>query len=439
MDRDGAGVRLSLRRERLVKSAYGWLRHGFLSAMGVLLAVQVALIAVGVAGILRGYSFFELQRLEQRAQAILLDGAPDPDDELPHTGPFFVFSPDRALVYSNRGRGRSISVEEYREVRYRGVLIGYFYAEEVRFLSTVANRFFLLALGVLTVGSMGVSFGIAASAASKFAQTISTAVTELEKDLNGLISLKPVAARSFSVRELTDVSERLKEVSDLLSGAEEYKRRWMQDIAHDLRTPISGLRGQLEGLRDGVLEPSTERFTRVLRDVDRLERMAGSISELHSIESMGALSIEPVSTRQLIAHIESTFEAKLQTLDSRFEAHGDIDHIVADRDLIQRALMNIVSNALTYGGPGVIISISCTGTPQHPTIRVANNGPSIPENQLPYIFQRFFRGEYSRTSDGSGLGLSIASEIVARHGGAIRAENLSPHGVAFTIDLNAGE
>lgn len=417
-----------------MRSIYRWQLRGLLVATELLFLAQLVVLAVGVNAVLRGYTRVELSRLEARAQAILIEGA-SLASEAEHSGSFFVFSADRELVYSNRGRGRSISEEELLPVTYDGQTIGYFYAEGVRFLESSANRFVLASLAMLAGVSILVSAVVAVLVARRSAKTISRAITTLRSDLRTVRSLQPVASRTFEIAELTEISQTMHSVSSVLSDEEAYKRRWMQDIAHDLRSPISGIKGQLEGMRDGVLEPTEDRFTRTLADVKRLEEMVASITELHAIESMASLATEAIEIDALFAEIEAAHENALREAGASIESSASVATLPANRSLLLRAISNIVENAIRYGGSGVSVQLDAVETDGAVEIRIANNGRSIPPDQLERVFQRFFRGEFARKTQGSGLGLSIANQIATRHGGALSVRNLEPTGVEFRLAL----
>lgn len=413
-------------------TAYRWQLHGFLLAMGILLAVQLVVLGIGLGAILRGYTTLQLDRLEGQAREILLTGDTGVVD---HSGPFFVFSRDLRLVYSNRGRGRSIAAEDYRPVTHDGAVIGYFFTEGVRFLENSANRYVLVSLGVLAGTSMVLSFGIASAFAARWSRLLSTALRSLQGDIHTLRALKPVERRSLKLWELREISGSLRDVSVILSDQESYKRQWMQDIAHDLRSPISGIKGQLEGMRDGVLQPSEDRFERTLDDVTRLERLVASMTELLSIESNPSVPLEPIAAESFLEAVERAHEVALRDAGATLTWDTELSHIRGNRDLLMRAVANVVGNAIAYGGAGVAIHLAIDSVDGLDRIAIENDGAPIPEDQLPRIFQRFFRGEFARNTPGSGLGLSIAREVALRHNGRLEAQNLKPRGVRFCLYL----
>lgn len=435
MDRHGPGIRLPLRRGSDVRSAFSWQLRSFLGAIALLVLTQLASLSLGMTIVLDRYESSQLAALEEQAREILLAGGQAAALRSDHEGPFFVFSADRNLVYSNRGRGAAIAESEYRPVRYEGTVIGYFFADDVRFLSARSNRVLFASTGLLLVASLAIGTGIALLFARRSARTVSEAVGLLSSDLGFLSHHEPVPTRSFPVTELTGISEHLGAVGQVLAAQEEYKRRWMQDLAHDLRTPIAGLRSQLEAMADGALPAEPARMERLLGEVSRLEAMVESVSVLQRIEESPEIPEEHFLSTNLTDALRRTFGAARPEADDHLEILDPGLPLRGDRSLLQRALANIVHNAVVHGGAGVRVRVEVVRSENATQISIHNDGPSIPEDQLPRIFQRFYRGEGARRAPGTGLGLNIAEQAVRLHGGTIRVENTPPRGVLFRLYL----
>jgi two-component system sensor histidine kinase BaeS len=400
--------------------------------MGVLLLVQIVLLSVGTLAVLRLYRSREVARLSEEALSIIMQGTAEVS---PHDGPFFVFSGDRSIIYSNRGRGRSIDDAEMIPLRLDGTVVGYYYAEQVRFLSTAANRFVLVSLSLLIVGSTLTGLLIAGAAARRNARTIAGSLSLIENDLLTLKAVQPVETRESQIEEVRRISENLHWVSLQLVDQEAYKRRWMQDISHDLRTPLSGLRSQLEGMLDGVFQASKDRLERTLSDVARIESMVDSISELHALETTRSLVVRPMNAAQFLDSITDELGGAVTENGASITARAETEILYANESLLRRAIENIVANALRYGGENISIDITVSSEGSESVISICNDGSPIPEDQLPRLFQRFFRGQFGRSSSGSGLGLSIAHEIAVLHGGTVTAHNGESGGVCFHIRL----
>lgn len=455
-----------------MKRAFPWLLQTFLLAFAVLLVTQIVVDAAGLSVILDRYAKEQHRRLEDLAREILLNPASVSSASLSLSNPFFVFSVDKILIYSNRGKGRTISEDEYFPVRYQGHTIGYYYSGEIHFMDNQANRVFLSSLGVLGGASIVISLLIGIVAALSAARRIAVPVGAIKTDIQRIRALEEVVPRRFDITELTEISTDLSRVSSTLAGEEEYKRQWMRDLAHDLRTPLSGLKAQLEGMRDGVLEPTGERFSKNIGEVDRLRSLVESMGELSAVETLDEIDRERIETEEFLGRLTAPFEVGLHEKDLRLHVENDASFLFGDEDLLLRGIGNILQNAVTYVDSCGTIWISITevfgsdeshtgqgekNVPPVPTdgesdknhigpaenspieygtkIEISNDGPDIPEDQIEKVFQRLYRGEFARNTPGSGLGLSIAQEIVHRHGGTIAVRPRTPRGVRFVVTL----
>lgn len=420
-----------------MRRAAAWLRANFLVAFLFVLIVQLAALAIGVQLALSRYARVKQEELEAIARQILVNPESVEELNLQNSNPLSVFSVEGDLVFSNRGRGRAALQENLLPVRLDGALVGYFFAGEMKFVDSEANRVFLSTLLILAGSSIVASIGIGIGVSLVAARRIVDPVTQMRADILKIESRSVVSARDYTIKELGDISQSLERLSRMLAQEEEYKRQWMQDIAHDLRTPIGGLRSQIEGMRDGVLAPSTDRFERNLREVDRLQGLVDGIAELAAAEELTEIDIESFPANEFIREVSAPHELSQQKSRVVVEPTVEVDTLRANRALLLRAVGNVVANAFTYGASGGQIGISVRGTPGQREIVVSDRGPGIPPQDLERIFNRFFRGEYARHSAGTGLGLNIARTIVERHRGTLVATNSPSGGAVFTITLPA--
>jgi|GEM_PF-3785630 len=410
---------------------FSWLLKRFLTAFAFLVLVQLATYILGLNLILSGYESDMLGRYERIAAEIILQPESGQLLTLPGNGPFFVYSTEKALIFTSRGKGKSIQESELKPVHHEGKFLGYFHAGELGFADNQANRVFLISIIILSALAVILSLVIGFLAALFSSRRMAKPIGLLRGDIHDIRSLKIIDARSFDINELTEMSEDVSEASRTLNAQDEYKRQWLRDLAHDLRTPLSGLKSQLEAMADGVLEPSPERFKRHLLEIERLENLAASIGELTAVESRDDIEKSKIDSEKFIKQLISPWEHKLQQSNIRLETEIDSTSFEGDEQLLLRAVGNILSNAVKYIGDGDFIKIRLSDT----AIIISNNGPDIPEQQRELIFTRLYRGDAGRTSPGSGLGLSITREIVQLHGGEVRVEALGPRGASFIINL----
>ncbi len=217
------------------------------------------------------------------------------------------------------------------------------------------------------------------------------------------------------------------------------QRRFLVDVGHELRTPLTVIRGNIDLMRR-INCTDEESMTSIEAEVDRLARMVGDLLLLAQAESgklplvistveMDTLLLEVMQGIQILA--KDRLKLKL----------GDIDQVLVcgDQDRLKQVLVNLIGNAINYTPMGGEVVVGLGKEGERARLTVTDNGPGIPEEDLPYIFERFYRGEKSRTRQrdgkGFGLGLSIAYWIIRNHGGQIEVQSVVGEGTTFLVWL----
>jgi two-component system OmpR family sensor kinase/two-component system sensor histidine kinase BaeS len=240
----------------------------------------------------------------------------------------------------------------------------------------------------------------------------------------------------------SDLITRFNKMVGELERAEQQRRNLTADIAHELRTPLHIIQGNLEGIVDGVYEPTPEHINNTLDETKLLARLVNDLQIL-SLAETGQLPLHP--TRFLLADLVSDLttsfapQAAAQGVDLTTSI-GDPDQaLTADYDRLNQVLSNLVSNALRHTPTGGKISI-LTEASQNPErsarIVIQDSGAGIAPEDLPFIFDRFWRGDKSRSGrTHSGLGLAITRQLIHAHGGTIEVQSEVGKGTNFTIEL----
>ncbi|MGD2179360.1 MAG: ATP-binding protein, partial [Anaerolineae bacterium] len=248
----------------------------------------------------------------------------------------------------------------------------------------------------------------------------------------------PVRSRD----ELGELAASFNQMSADLARANELRRQMTADIAHDLRTPLTVMAGYLEALRDGVLQPSPERFETMHQEALHLRRLVEDLRTL-SLADAGELTLnrEPVPPGLVLEQAAAAYQhqAELQGVELIVDAAPSLPHISVDPDRMAQVLGNLVSNALRHTPAGGRISLVAGREPNQVMLAVQDTGAGISPDELPHVFDRFYRGSEAREGDGgeSGLGLAIARSIVEVSGGTISVESTLGQGTTFTIALPA--
>jgi two-component system OmpR family sensor kinase/two-component system sensor histidine kinase BaeS len=224
-------------------------------------------------------------------------------------------------------------------------------------------------------------------------------------------------------------------MADRLEAQDRQRRELMADIAHELRTPLTVIQGRLEGLLDGVYARDEEHLAQVLDETRVLARLVEDLRTLANAET-GILTLqkEPTDVSMLIRDAVNAFSGETagKGVAVRVAVPADLPMVSIDPLRIREVLINLLSNALRFTPPGGVVSIDARSVNGAITVTVKDTGPGIAAEDLPKIFERFYKG---RSSRGSGLGLTIARKLVVAHGGSIRAESEAGAGAAVMFTL----
>jgi two-component system phosphate regulon sensor histidine kinase PhoR len=222
---------------------------------------------------------------------------------------------------------------------------------------------------------------------------------------------------------------------------ETVRRDFISNISHELRTPLAALKALVDTLRDGALEdpPAAERFlNRMETEVDALTQMVQELLELSRIESGRApLHLAPVPVPDVVLPPVERLrpQAERAGLTLTVTLPPDLPPLQADAERIQQVVTNLVHNAVKFTPSGGRVSVWAERTGNEVVIRVHDTGVGIPSDDLPRIFERFYKADRARSGGGTGLGLAIARHIIQAHGGRIWVESVEGQGSAFYFSL----
>ena len=231
-------------------------------------------------------------------------------------------------------------------------------------------------------------------------------------------------------------------MAERLQRTEDTRRQMLSDLAHEMRTPISVLTVYLEGLQDGVIDWDTTTSDVMAEQMARLTRLVEDINDVsRAEEGRFVLDRAEESVTDLLQAAgdaaKEAYAAKGVTLE--IEATEPAGTVAVDRQRLGQVLGNLLSNALRHTPPGGTVTISAGGQgPEDVAIRVTDTGEGISREQLPHVFERFYRGDTARDRDhgGSGIGLTISKALVEAHEGALTAYSPGPgHGTVFIATL----
>jgi signal transduction histidine kinase len=241
-------------------------------------------------------------------------------------------------------------------------------------------------------------------------------------------------------QELQELETAFNTLSEGLAHNETLRKNMIADISHELRTPLTAQRGYLEALEDGVIEPDRKVVEVLMRNNLQLTRLVEDLRQLSLVDA-GQLELYPESLEvggvlhDAAASFERAFDGKGVSLE--LDVVPDLAPVRADRGRVSQVLGNLLANAYLYTPEGDSITLGARPGEGEAVIFVSDNGPGIEAEELPHVFERFYRTDHSRTrgTGGSGLGLSIARGLVEAQAGRIWAESEPGHGATIFFTL----
>jgi two-component system, OmpR family, sensor histidine kinase BaeS len=250
-----------------------------------------------------------------------------------------------------------------------------------------------------------------------------TAITK--KVADGNYSERVNAVSRYEGGQLADAFNHM---ADNLEMIERLRKNMVADIAHELRTPLTNLRGYLEGLSDSVIPPSPETFRMLEQEVLRLVNLVEDLQQLARADAARAfLDRQELSLHELLGQIMDLYRPNFQEkeIDVQWRLEPGSDTVTADRDKLLQAIRNLADNAWKYTPRRGSVTISAQRSADGIKTVFANSGAVIAEKDIPYLFERFFRADRSRSRDagGAGIGLAIVKELIEAHGGTVGAES----------------
>jgi two-component system sensor histidine kinase BaeS len=292
----------------------------------------------------------------------------------------------------------------------------------------------LLLLGGLAAGLIALGLGLLlARRATAPARALTRAASALAA---GDRSQRVPAA---ATDEFGQMARAFNLLADGLQSEDRLRRQFAASVAHELRTPLAVLRSQVEAVQDGIIQADPGTLTSLHEEILRTTRLVDDLETLASAEAAGfALQRQPVALRPLLEDAVREVTGLFGDQQVRVEARLTDVVVAGDPVRLRQVAANLLSNALKFTPPGGWVSVELAAEEGQAVLRVADSGPGIPPEELPRVFDRFFRGSGVRAG-GSGIGLAVVRELVAAHGGAIEAQSPPGAGAVFTVRLPAAQ
>ncbi|GFP24104.1 two-component system, OmpR family, phosphate regulon sensor histidine kinase PhoR, partial [Candidatus Hakubella thermalkaliphila] len=303
---------------------------------------------------------------------------------------------------------------------------------EKQFLDSIRNSITIVALISLALAIV-ISLYLARSITRPLQDMIRVTRSISEGDLSQRV-------RADSQDELGALAQSFNIMADDLAKQEKMRRDLVADIAHEFRTPLTTIRGYVESILDGVKKPDQDILGRIEAETERLTTLISDLQELSRAES-GKLSLEkkPVDLNVLVEEVFPKFEKEIA--EKEIQVETDLDRglplALVDERRIGQVLENILNNGIKYNYQKGRVRVNTREEGEGVRLTIADTGQGISPQDLPYIFERFYRGDKSRSrhTGGTGIGLSIARNLVEAHWGTISVQSQPGQGSTFSVWL----
>ena len=370
---------------------------------------------------------------------------------LPSNVSITIYDEERNVVFAKRGtgmgKGRRMKHRGMQQsepdsdvlvpVRLKGNVVGYYSIGSIHFRLDNLNERFLKSMRMTILLGVGCAFALAflfalhiSNRLSRSAQTVSRGINQMAY---GNLYVK---IPEKGVKEISHIAKSANELGNRLQEEENLRRQWAADIAHDLRTPISALKSQFEGMLDGVLDVTRDRVEKNMVELLRMEKLINDLGELTGLESpeMKIHSVK-INIDSFFKELNNRFmhEFRKKGLTVRWEK--DVNSFFGDEHLVLRAVSNFISNAVRHVPEGGEIRVAVRRAEQSCTFSVFNSGTGIPDTEINRVFDRLYRGEYARKTSGSGLGLTISQKIAELHGGHATIQSEEHRGTTVEMHI----
>ena len=283
------------------------------------------------------------------------------------------------------------------------------------------NEAFLLAAGVAVIVALGLSLWIARQVATPV-QELLRASQELSQ---GRYDMRvPVD----SADEFAQLAESFNQMAEQLEQTENKRRELVADVSHELLTPLTAIKGYMEGLIDGVLPRDAKTYQQIYKEADRLQRLAADLQELSRLQA-GPIRLEkrPISLRAVVATAKARLSAQFikKGIKLKTEVPSSLPKVLADGDRVMQVLLNLLGNALQFTPRGGKVTVTVSKESKALRVSVKDTGAGLAPDHISLVFDRFYRVDKSRArlGGGSGVGLTVARHLVEAHGGRLTVES----------------
>jgi len=317
----------------------------------------------------------------------------------------------------------------------------FFFSESDERLIRALNH--ILVVSGLVALAIAVTLGI--FMARRIANPVKAASVSAKRIAAAEVFASADGERQSGIAELDELTMSVASLAEDIARQKALRKRLTEDMAHELRTPLAAILVQLESIACGAANPTPERLANCAEELKRLAALVDELEKLEASESRVPV-FESIDVAALVSGLCLTWESACAAKHIRLEFSNTLEEDTLapiESDTFSGAVSNILSNAVKYTPEGGTVSVSVrqdkgnSETGSHIIVVISDTGAGIPDEELPYIFERLYRADRSRNrkTGGAGIGLAVAYEAIQRHGGSIEAGRSSSGGAKFTIRI----
>ena len=350
------------------------------------------------------------------------------------SGDFYGLFRDTGEKWVTVSRNFSITGIPPHGITAEGIILVHSKLPTMRNTKYSIPRIFLISGGIGSLAALMLAFILSRRMVKPLTEMRQAASRIASGDFNKRITIR-------GEDEIAELSRSFNYMVDALENLENTRREFLSNISHELRTPMTTIKGFIDGILDGVIPPENQStYLSIVRDeVKRMEKLVNDIMDLARFQAGdNRLNITVFDINERIRRSVISLQQMFIKKNLEFMAEFETERLFvkADADAIQRVLLNLLHNAIKFTPEGGKI-IARTYTKNKVYVEVEDNGPGIPKEELPHIFDRFYKADKSRGLDktGVGLGLAIARNIMLSHGETIRAKSEEGRGTSFILTL----
>ncbi|WP_338432621.1 ATP-binding protein [Clostridium tyrobutyricum] len=343
-------------------------------------------------------------------------------------------------IDSNRGAYISKSFQ----IKYKGKIVGYVVIgqyspiiltqQDINFKMSI-NRSIIISIMIAITIAVIISIIIS----KQFSEPIKSVSNTSVKLSNGNYDSK--SNIKSNIKELDNLTRSINILGKKLKEQDQLRKRLVSDISHEIRTPLNILQNNLEAMIDEIFPVNKERLNYLNEEVIRFGKLLNNLNVLKQFEDEKLnLNMKTIFLDKLILSVSNKFSIDFKSKNIKFDLNiekGKNFQIIGDEDKLKQVFINLLANAIKFTGPGGTVCIELYVNKNKVIAKVKDNGIGIKKEDLPYIFERLYRGDKSRReTEGSGLGLTIVKKILTLHSAAIDVESTDSTGTSFTLYFN---